>query len=439
MTPLLWIAFVGYYVALLSVLLGATWTVVLYVSGSRYLREFATRPPGNEADYLWVFLVPALNEAVTIADSVARLRAVEATHRIIMVINDGSEDETGAVLDSIAGADLMVLTRVAPNARKGKAAALNNAFDHVRHDILTSDRYRHWDKDKVILGIVDADGRLAAEAPAEVATHFDSPRVGGVQVNVHIYNRISYLTRMQELEFKVFGGLYQAGRSRWGAAFMGGNGQFNRLTALESVASEEGPWSHYLTEDQELGLRLLSRGWTGEQAATTYVDQQGLNNLRRLYRQRARWMQGNLQVVGNVRRLYAHYLTGLRRFDALVSLILPVLTLIVGVAVLAAVLLWVFFGIPFLPLSDPVLAFFFIVLAIGPVSMGVLVIGRGGGIRGVGRAILAMGPYLCYVWLMWPVSFVGLVNLIKGKKTWAKTAREAIAPPPAGAPPASGS
>lgn len=430
MDPLLWLMWLGYLVALLSVVTGFIWTFVLYLAGNRYLRRWARRTPGNEADYLWVFMVPALNEAVTIADSVARLRAVEATHKAIIVINDGSEDETAQVLESIAGPDLLVFTRVAPEARQGKAAALNACFHFVRSELLAQERFQGWSADRVIIGIIDADGRLAPQAPENVATHFDQPRVGGVQVNVRIYNQISYLTRMQSLEFQIFGGLYQCGRAEWGAAFMGGNGQFNRLAALESVASEEGPWSHYLTEDQELGLRLLSRGWTGEQAYGTYVDQQGLNSLRRLYRQRARWMQGNLQVLGDVRRLYAHNLTGIRRIDALITLLLPGLVLLVGVAVAVALLAAVFFGLPFLPLDAPWLLAAAILLMLGPLSAGALVVARGYGIKGLLRAAWVLPPYQIYIWLMWPVAFVGLYNLIRRKSAWAKTAREGIATTP---------
>jgi cellulose synthase/poly-beta-1,6-N-acetylglucosamine synthase-like glycosyltransferase len=75
---------------------------------------------------------------------------------------------------------------------------------------------------------------------------------------------------------------------------MGGNGQFNRLSALDSVADGEGPWRDRLTEDQDLGLRLFEAGWRGVAAAGTAVDQQGLPGLRRLLRQRTRWAQGNL-------------------------------------------------------------------------------------------------------------------------------------------------
>ena len=424
---LTWMVWLGYYVAIVSVLVGAAWTVVLYTAGSGYIRDWRSRPPGDESNYLWAFMVPALNEAVTIADSVARLRAVEATNKIIMVINDGSDDNTGEVLQQIAGDDLIVHTRVAPNARKGKAAALDDAYQFLLHDLLSSERYGQWTPEQVIVGIVDADGRLATTAPAHVGRHFDNPRVGGVQVNVRIYNRSSFLTRMQQLEFEVFGGLYQAGRSRWGAAFMGGNGQFNRLAALESVANDEGPWSHYLTEDQELGLRLLSRGWFGEQEAFTHVDQQGLNSLRRLYKQRTRWMQGNLQVVGSLRRLNAHHLLGIRRVDALVSLLLPVLTLIVGVAVISGLILWIGFGFPFLPVSNVWLTVIMVLLALGPVSLGVLVVARGRGWRGVFASLKAFAPYMVYIWLMWPVAFLGFYRLLRGQQGWVKTAREPIA------------
>ncbi|MDO8731860.1 MAG: glycosyltransferase family 2 protein [Actinomycetota bacterium] len=427
MVLLTWLVWLGYYVAIISVLLGATWTVVLYAAGSGYVKDWRARPSGNEAAYLWAFLVPALNEAVTIADSVARLRAVEATNKIIIVINDGSDDNTGEVLEQIGGPDLIVHTRVAPNARRGKAAALDDAYQFLLRDLLSRDEYRTWTPEQVIVGIVDADGRLATTAPVHVGRHFDNPRVGGVQVNVRIYNRSSFLTRMQQLEFEVFGGLYQAGRSRWGAAFMGGNGQFNRLAALESVADDEGPWSHYLTEDQELGLRLLSRGWFGEQEAFTHVDQQGLNSLKRLYKQRTRWMQGNLQVVGSLRRLNAHHLLGIRRLDALVSLLLPVLTLIVGVAVISGMVLWIGFGYPYLPVSNVWLTVVMVVLALGPVSLGVLVVARGRGWRGGLASLKAFVPYMVYIWLMWPVAFLGLYRLIRGQRGWVKTARESIA------------
>ena len=64
-----------------GVVIGYAWTVVLFVTGGRYLGCCANARQGSEADYLWVFMVPALNEGVTIADSVERLRSVRPRAR----------------------------------------------------------------------------------------------------------------------------------------------------------------------------------------------------------------------------------------------------------------------------------------------------------------------------------------------------------------------
>lgn len=419
-----WVIFMVYYVSFVAIMIGYIWTVVLFVTGYRYLRRMAKQPPGNESEYLWVFFVPALNEGLTIADSVDRLRHVEATNKLIVVINDGSDDNTGEVLAGIAGPDLQVLTRVAPNARKGKAAALNAAFSFVREELLPD--YPQFTEDKVIFGIVDADGRLAPEAPHVVSRHFDDPAVGGVQVHVHIYNQTTWLTRMQGLEFVIFGGLFQVGRSYWGTAFLGGNGQFNRMTALKTVSNDEGPWSHYLTEDQELGLRCLSNGYLGHHEPGTRVAQQGVNDLRRLYRQRARWFQGNLQVIKDLHRVNTDNLYGLRRLDVTISLILPILQIIVGTALFLAIDLALFFDVPYLPWGNPWLVLFFIQLSVGPTFLGVMVVARGHGLAGLGRALAIAVPYMFYTWIMWPVVAQGLWKQLRGNATWAKTEREAV-------------
>lgn len=425
---LLWLYLAVFVIAFVAILVGYFWTIVLYVAGGRFSKKWRDEPPGPEQDYLWVFMVPALNEAVTIADSVTRLRSVNASNKLILVINDGSDDGTGEVLDEIAGTDLVVLTRQKPNAQKGKAAALNHAFAYVRDEVLQRPDLAHFTHDDVIFGIVDADGRLDPDAPKYVSRHFVDPNLGGVQLSVEIYNKDNYIARMQGLEFEVFGGLYQVGRSEWGAAFMGGNGQFNRMSALESIAVDGEPWSHFLTEDQELGLRLLERGWRAVHETAASVSQQGLSSLRPLYRQRTRWLQGNLQVLGSLGRLHAHHLTGIRRVDALFTLILPVLQIIVGVALAMSILMAVVFRVPYFPTGNVWLTIFYIQLALGPTALTVLVIGRGRGIRGVWRVVVNVIPYIVYTWVMWPVVFIGLYKQLRGNQTWAKTERESITP-----------
>lgn len=376
---------------------------------------------GNESEFLWVFLVPALNEEVTIADSVARLRAVAATHKMIMVIDDGSDDATPDILASISDDALQVLRRNLPDARRGKAAALNDAWRHL-HDSLLAES-TGWTADRVIVGIVDADGRLAPTAPSLIARHFADPAIGGVQTLVRIYNRRGFLTWAQDIEFSVFGTLFQLGRSAWGAANMGGNGQFNRLSALDAVAADEGPWRHRLTEDQDIGVRLVQAGWRSAQDTDVTIDQQGLNSLRRLYRQRTRWAQGAFESMSLLPGIRRQRTSLLGRLDSIYYLLTPALQLLTGIGLITAIAVAVFAGLSFWPSAWPMIVFY-LALSFGPVLITLL--SRGRGLRGIIVAVLSAVPYTIYSWLVFPVLIRALGRLIAGRSTWAKTAREPL-------------
>ncbi|HZO05628.1 MAG TPA: glycosyltransferase, partial [Solirubrobacterales bacterium] len=226
--PTLWV--VLFSVCLVVVVAMFLWTLLLFVRGQKAIVRPPQPPPEGADAFSWVFLVPAMNEEVTIADSVQRLIELPVSRRRVIVIDDGSEDRTAEILAGIDHPDLFVLHRVKPNAQKGKAAALNYAYQSLR---------AHTDRENTIVVIVDADGRLRPSAPHFAAGHFADPNVGGVQSLVRIYNRQNPLTWLQDVEFAVYGHLFQAGRDHWGTAGMGGNGQFNRLAALDAVADEE--------------------------------------------------------------------------------------------------------------------------------------------------------------------------------------------------------
>ena len=82
---------------------------------------------GSDA-FEWVFIVAAPDEEITIRDSVQRLLAMPLARRRIVVVDDGSEDRTPEMLRELEHPDLQVLRRDPPDARKGKAAALNHAY-----------------------------------------------------------------------------------------------------------------------------------------------------------------------------------------------------------------------------------------------------------------------------------------------------------------------
>src|SRR4051812_31365711 len=246
---------------------------------------------GRPGEDLWfVFLVPCLNEELVIGRSLDRLLALPNPNFAVLVIDDGSDDATAQIVESYDDPRVLLLRRTAPDARQGKGEALNAAFRHLREPAIIGDR----SPQDVIVAVLDADGRLARNALFEVAPYFNDPQTGAVQIGVRMYNAgESLLARMQDFEFVTFTEIFQRARMRLGSVGLGGNGQFARLAALESLGDT--PWTDCLTEDLDLGLRLLVGGWQNSFCPTTKVDQQAVTSPRRLVRQRSRWFQGHLQ------------------------------------------------------------------------------------------------------------------------------------------------
>jgi 1,2-diacylglycerol 3-beta-glucosyltransferase len=397
------------------------WTIALFVRGQRARAHAPEVPEGATDDFTWVFLMPALNEEVTIRDSVERLLAMPLARRKVVVVEDASEDGTAAILADLEHPDLHVLRRDLPDARQGKAAALNFGYRGLPSVLGAAE-----DRDSVIVVVVDADGRLDPEAPRFAAAHFADPEVGGVQSLVRIYNRGAFFTWMQDVEFSIYGFLYNAGRTRWGTAAMGGNGQFNRLSALDTVADHRGPWRDRLTEDQDLGLRLISQGWLGRQELRGLVDQQGLPGLRRLFRQRTRWSQGNLQAMGLIGQVRRAPVPLVARIEQIAYLLMPVWQTIVGVSLIVALALALFAGEQFWEDGPWWQIVFFYILGFGGVILGCIARGARAGLPGMLAGFLVAQVYAFYSWILWPVLIRSTVRQLTAQTEWTKTRREPL-------------
>jgi cellulose synthase/poly-beta-1,6-N-acetylglucosamine synthase-like glycosyltransferase len=417
--PALWT--VLFTVALVVIVAMLGWTVILFARSRRARAHPPEVPADGGKSFTWVFMVPALDEELTIRDSVRRLLEIDLPNRLVVVVDDASGDRTPDILRELGHRDLHVIRRDQPNARQGKAAALNHGYRALDGLLDGADR------DRVIVVVVDADGRLDPAAPGYAAAHFDSdPAVGGVQSLVRIYNRHGFLTWMQDVEFSVYGCLYQAGRTGWGTAGMGGNGQFNRLRALDDVADHDGPWRDRLTEDQDLGLRLIAAGWTGRQDLRARVDQQGPPELRRLFRQRTRWSQGNLQAMGLIDSVWRARVSLVARLELLAYLLMPFWQTIVGMTLVAAIALAIA-GTASFWTDGPwwQLAFFYL-LGFGGTMLGCIAARAGDGPPSYLRGIAIAQVYAFYSWILWPVLIRSTLRQLGDRREWAKTEREVV-------------
>lgn len=368
-----------------------------------------------------IFVIPCLNEERVLRASLDRLVALQHPRLHVLVVDDGSDDGTADIAMSYPDVRIHLLRRELPEARQGKGEALNAAVRHIRSGAVTPGAQ----SEDVVVCVVDADGRLEAHVLDEVLPRFADPQLGAAQIGVRINNRDkNLLARMQDVEFVLYTEVFQRGRRHFGSVCLGGNGQFVRLSALYGLGPS--PWSRSLSEDLDLGVRLLLDGWETEFCHRTSVHQQGLEDVRRWVKQRARWFQGHLQSWTLVPWVLNN-LNGARRVDLLYHLTSPFLLLVTSFLSIAFLLWIVAVGLgvavgnaEFSPwwLSAYLIAF-------GPALLFGVVYWRSERDQGqrLWHAVLLMHLYVAYSLLWYAAGWRATVRSLTGRTSWAKTDR----------------
>ena len=134
-----------------------------------------------------------------------------------------------------------------------------------------------------------------------------------------------------------------------GDSWMGGNGQANRLSALNSVVGPgaSGPWRDTLTEDQDIGLQLLEAGWRGTHEVRATVAQQGVQTCGG---STASGPAGRKEPAGDVASAHDQNVrcSTIAKLDLFWALLQPPLQAIVGLATIVALFFAIFLGTPFI-------------------------------------------------------------------------------------------
>lgn len=273
--------------AVVTVGLGLSYLFMTACAGVLHERRMrGVAPPDGPEPSLVFFLIGCLNEELVIGSTLENL-LVDPRARIV-VVDDGSDDATGAIAAAADPERVTVVRRNLPDARLGKGKALNQGFARIRQIV----DEEGIDRADVLVCVMDADGELSEGCLDAVLPLFRDPEVGGAQLIVRIRNRETILGLIQDIEFFGLTATVQIGRVSTGTVSLGGNGQFARLTALEQLDGE--PWSESLTEDLDLTISMLTRGWKLTSTPDAHVSQQAVEQLRPLLRQRTRWYQGHM-------------------------------------------------------------------------------------------------------------------------------------------------
>ncbi len=223
-------------------------------------------------------LIPAHNEAKVIAETVRHILASDYPNLEVIVIDDGSKDETAEVVHTAFASDPRV--RLISMANGGKAAALNRGLAEARGNLVVA---------------LDADTYFPSDSIGKLVRWFEDPEVGAVAGNAKVGNRVNVITRWQALEYITSQSLERRMLASLGCITVvpGAIGAWRRdvLQRLGGFPSDT------LAEDQDLTISLLKAGYHVLYDSTALAWTEAPDTVSGLIKQRFRWAFGTLQCL----------------------------------------------------------------------------------------------------------------------------------------------
>jgi cellulose synthase/poly-beta-1,6-N-acetylglucosamine synthase-like glycosyltransferase/peptidoglycan/xylan/chitin deacetylase (PgdA/CDA1 family)/spore germination protein YaaH len=261
---------------LAAVGLGVTRSVLLIgFSFSRRRPQPAAPRIGEDAVGV---VIAAYNEEKVIVRTIQSLLGSSTPNLKILVVDDGSTDNTYQLCRSRFAAEPRVTVITQPNG--GKAAALNAGFAQLDTE--------------VVIGL-DADTIFLPDTIGLLVRHFTDPQIAAVSGNAKVGNRTSVLSRLQALEYITAQNLDRRAFDSFNCITVvpGAIGAWRRSAVLEAG----GYLLDTLAEDADLTVRLLRRGYRVVYEDRAIALTEAPETAGQFLKQRFRWMFGMLQVA----------------------------------------------------------------------------------------------------------------------------------------------
>jgi cellulose synthase/poly-beta-1,6-N-acetylglucosamine synthase-like glycosyltransferase len=228
--------------------------------------------------------VPAYNEPPEmVIDTLRSLQSLQYPNFEIIAIDDNSDDETlWRPLEAWCHENSVKFVHLEdwPGYKSG---ALNYALRN-----LTDPRTE-------LIGVVDADYQIDPEFLIRCAPLFEDPTVAFIQApqDYRDWKNDSYYRRLY-YSYRYFFAVSQPSRNESDGAIFAGTMGLIRRRALEEV----GGWDEWcITEDAELSLRLLQRGYSGLHVDRSFGKGVMPLTFEALKGQRFRWCFGGVQIL----------------------------------------------------------------------------------------------------------------------------------------------
>lgn len=309
-------------------LFAITWMLYGWSSAER-LREHAPPRPDElvRPKRSFTALLPARHEERVIGDTIKAIAAMDYPDELCELIVLCKRDDPG----TIRAARRALRSAKLPNARvltfsdgpTNKPAALNRGLAEARGDVVV---------------VFDAEDEPHRALYRIVNTTMERCGARIVQCGVQLMDyRSRWYSALNVLEYYVWFNSALHFFRRLGVVPLGGNTVFFDRAMLEQA----GGWDEFcLTEDADIGIRLSARGEKIEiiYAPAIATREETPPSAAQFVRQRTRWNQGFLQILGAgewmrfgpLRQLFSVYILG---WPIVQALLLPYIVLAFIVAV----------------------------------------------------------------------------------------------------------
>jgi peptidoglycan-N-acetylglucosamine deacetylase len=224
-------------------------------------------------------VIAAYNEGKVIANTLRSLLTTDYKGDVeVIVVDDGSRDETAAEVQRVAAADPRVRLLQQPN--HGKARALQRGLAAVRRGIVV---------------FIDADTQCQRDTLPRLLEPFADAGIGAVSGHAKVGNLRRFIARCQALEYTCGFNLDRRAYNRWNCITV----VPGAISAVRKEAIDEagGLSLQTLAEDTDLTLSLHKRRQRIVYVPDAIAWTEAPESVRTLARQRFRWAYGTLQCL----------------------------------------------------------------------------------------------------------------------------------------------
>lgn len=274
-----WLFLIGIILGLGRMIVIGILALAQYIRSRRREHQYF----GESFQPLVSVVVPAYNEEKVICRTVESLLASDYDNFEILVVDDGSTDDTFKIAQQRFGKNPAV--RVFTKRNGGKAEALNFGWREASGDIVIA---------------LDADTIFTPKTVSALAHRFADDKIGAVAGNAKVGNRINIVTKWQALEYVTSQNFDRRAFASLNCITVvpGSVGAWRR-----SVLEEAGGFSSdTLAEDQDLTIQVRKLGYHIGYEEDAIALTEAPDSLRDLAKQRFRWSFGTLQCMWKHKR-----------------------------------------------------------------------------------------------------------------------------------------